>query len=75
MNSDEISRLLIEIRDIQRDHFDEYRRVTAEQLNLTRQAVERQEQHARLYRRAVLCCAVLLAGVVGYLLWLSGMIE
>jgi CHASE3 domain sensor protein len=51
MDSDEIGRLLQEIRDTQREHLAEYRRVTERSLELQQRAVTRQEQFGNLYRR------------------------
>jgi CHASE3 domain sensor protein len=51
MDNDEIGRLLQEIRDTQREHLAEYRRVTERSLELQQRAVTRQEQFGNLYRR------------------------
>ena len=51
MDSDEIGPLLQEIRDTQREHLAEYRRVTERSLELQQRAVTRQEQFGNLYRR------------------------
>jgi hypothetical protein len=51
MDNDEIGRLLQEIRDTQREHLAEYRRVTERSLELQQRAVIRQEQFGHLYRR------------------------
>src|SRR5262249_54453103 len=48
--NDDVRRLLEEIRDTQREHLAEYKRVTQRSLQLQEQAVARQEQMARLYR-------------------------
>jgi hypothetical protein len=58
-----------EIRDLQREHLDEYRRVTERSLSLQEKAVARQEQVATLYRRVVLVAAFLMAGVFAFLLY------
>ena len=68
--SDEIKKLLIELRDAQREHLAEYRRVTQESLAMQRQAVTRQEQVSRLYQRVVISGAILVAGLVGLLIYL-----
>ncbi len=57
-------RLLEEIRDTQREHLAEYRRVTHELLALQERALERQRQLGHVYRRIVLVGA----GLVGILL-------
>jgi len=53
MDSHDVIRLLAEIRDAQREYLAEYRRVTAESLELSRRAVQRQEQFSRLYRHVL----------------------
>jgi len=53
MDSHDVIRLLAEIRDAQREYLAEYRRVTAESLELSRRAVQRQEPFSRLYRRVL----------------------
>ncbi len=64
MDPNDFIHLLVEIRDIQREHLEEYRRVTEEALELQRRAVQRQEQFSRLYRRVLVVGAVLIAGVI-----------
>jgi cytochrome c-type biogenesis protein CcmH/NrfG len=53
-DSNEIEQLLTELRDLQREHLAEYRRVTEQSLELQRRAVERQEQAVRFSVRVVL---------------------
>ena len=53
--------LLREIRDIQRDHLAEYKRVTQQSLELQQRAVLRQESVARLYQRVIAVAAVVVA--------------
>ena len=50
---DNTRQLLEEIRDAQREHLAEYRRVTQLSLELQKQAVLRQELMAGLYRRVL----------------------
>jgi CHASE3 domain sensor protein len=64
--------LLLEIRDIQREHLEEYRRVTQESLELSRRAVRRQEQLGRLYQRVVVVGALVLTALGVFLAWISG---
>jgi len=71
MDSRDVIALLVEIRDLQRAHLEEYRRVTQESLELSRRAVARQEQFGRLYRGVVAVGALVLIGagvVLAYLL-------
>ena len=71
MDADERTRrLLEEIRDAQREHLAEYRRVTQQSLELQRQVVGRQEQLGRIYRRMLLVGGVLVAGLLALLLYL-----
>ena len=53
MTDDDNKKLLDEIRDAQREHLAEYRRVTQQSLDLQKQAVKRQEQLGELYRRVL----------------------
>ncbi len=75
-SNDGIRTLLEEIRDVERDHLAEYRRVTERSLSLQEAAVARQEQAAKLYRRVVTLSAVLISALVlavfvylGLMLW------
>jgi len=63
-------RLLEEIRDVQREHLAEYRRVTQQSLELQQRAVARQEQVSLIYKRIVLLGNVLVAGLLSLLLYL-----
>ena len=64
---DDVRRLLEEIRDLQRDHLAEYRKVTERSLGLQERAVARKEQFGAIYRKAALIAAVLVAGLLGLL--------
>jgi hypothetical protein len=55
----EIRRLLQDIRDGQREHLAEYRRVAERSLEIQQRAVARQEQAARLVRQLVLVGGIL----------------
>ena len=66
--SDEL-KLLAEIRDAQKEHLAEYRKVTQESLALQKQAIARQEQIARLYRRVVIAGAVLIVFLLVFLFY------
>jgi hypothetical protein len=71
MEADEHThRLLEEIRDSQREYLAEYRRVTQQSLGLQQRAVARQEQVSLIYKRIVLLGGVLVAGLLGLLLYL-----
>jgi cytochrome c-type biogenesis protein CcmH/NrfG len=67
---DHVRTLLEEIRDTQREHLAEYRRVTQQSLELQQRAVSRQEQVSLLYRRIVLVGGVLVAALLTLLAYL-----
>ena len=64
--------ILREIRDLQREHLDEYRRVAERSISLQERAVARQEQISTLYRRVVLVTALLITGAIAFLLYAFG---
>ena len=72
MDPKDFIHLLVEIRDLQREHLEEYRRAAQESLELSRKAVMRQEQIGRLYQRVVMVGAVVLVAMVLFLAWLAG---
>jgi len=65
-----IEELLKELRDTQREHLAEYRRVTEQSLDLQRRAVSRQEAFGALYRRLVLIGGTVAAGLLALLIYL-----
>ena len=69
MDNDEIGRLLQEIRDTQREHLAEYRRVTERSLELQQRAVTRQEQFGHLYRRILVVGGAMVAILLVLLLY------
>ena len=76
MNDDSrIEQLLTQILETQRAHLEEYKRVTSQSLDLQRQGVETQYRHVRLYRRVLYALAIVLIGLVAYVVWLSRMIP
>lgn len=75
MDSKDIAQLLFEIREIQREHLEEYRRVTKEQLELSRRAVQRQEQFGRLYQRVVAVGGLVLIAMGFFLLLITGFLR
>jgi len=70
-----IEQLLTQIVEGQRAHLDEYRRVTSQSLDLQRQGVDTQSRHVRLYRRVLYALAIVLAGLVAYVIWLGRLIP
>jgi hypothetical protein len=72
MDPKDFIHLLVEIRDIQREHLEEYRSVTRDSLELQRKAVKRQEQIGRLYQCVVAVGALVVIGMVLFLVYLIG---
>lgn len=72
MESRDVVQLLVEIRDAQREHLAEYRRVAEESLALSRRAVQRQEQLGRLYQRALAVSAAVMVALGLFLAWTAG---
>ncbi len=71
MEPDDLThKLLEEIRDAQREHLAEYRRVTQLSLDLQQRAVGRQQELGRLYKRIVLLGGGLVVLLMGLLLYL-----
>jgi len=70
MEGDEIRQLLKEIRDTQREHLAEYRRVTERSLGLQQRAVARQEQMATVYWRLLIVGGGLVATLLVLLVYL-----
>jgi len=67
---DQLRRLLEEIRDIQREHLAEYKRVTQQSLDLQQRAVKRQEQVGKLYQRVIAVTAPILLGMIALVVYL-----
>ena len=71
MEADERTpKLLEEIRDVQREHLADYRRVTQQLLELQQRAVARQEQVGAIYKRIVLLGGVMVAALLALLVYL-----
>jgi len=72
MEADDYTRkLLEEIRDTQREHLAEYRRVAQQSMELQQRGIARQEQFRAIYKRVVVIGGVLVAvllTLLGYLL-------
>ena len=73
--SNDIKQVLMEIRDLQRDSLSEYRKVTQRSLDLQQQAVTRQEQLGRLYRRVVFGGLSLIVVIVILIIYLLGKLR
>ena len=70
--SNEVKELLVEIRDAQREHLAEYRKAARAALELQQQAVTRQEQMGRLYRRVLVASAFLILCIIVFLIYFIG---
>jgi cytochrome c-type biogenesis protein CcmH/NrfG len=71
MRPDDLTqKLLQEIRDAQREHLAEYRRVAQQSLELQQRAVARQEQIGRIYKGVLLVGGVLVAVLLSLLLYI-----
>ena len=69
MEEKDVVRLLVEIRDLHREHLEEYRRNAQESLEMQRQAGREQVRLLRIYRRIVAVgCLAIVAGVA-FLIW------
>lgn len=73
--NDRTEQLLNDILQTQRAHLEEYKRVTSESLRLQRQSVEAQGRYIRLLRPMLVVGAVVIAGLIVYVLWLSRLIR
>jgi glycerol dehydrogenase-like iron-containing ADH family enzyme len=81
MNDESTVAMLREIRDCQRQHLEEYRRVANEALAIQKQALEIQQNavaqqkiavdaqadHLRLYRRVIVAAVILVGGAIWFL--------
>ena len=74
-NSPHINMFAALIRDLQREHLAEYRRVTQQSLDMQRRAVTRQEQIGGLYRRVVAAGALLVVALIVLLVYLLGYLR
>ncbi len=74
-DSGEVVQLLVEIRNLQREYLEEYRRVTDESLELMRRAAQRQERIGRLYRGQVAIWLIVIVSLGFFLAWLVGVFR
>lgn len=70
-DDDRTEKLLAEILETQRAHLEEYKRVTGESLRLQRKSVESQARYIGILRPTLIVGAVVIAGLLAYVLWLS----
>ncbi|HEX7069238.1 MAG TPA: hypothetical protein VF190_00460 [Rhodothermales bacterium] len=73
--SSDLLRALHEIRDLQRAHLEEYRRVTQQSIALQQEAVARQARFARVYRGALVGAVVLTIGIVALIVYLLSRLQ
>jgi len=74
-DNERVEQLLAQTLEVQRAHLDEYKRVTAQSLELQRNAVETQNRHVRLYRRVIAVSVVVIVALLVYVVWLSRLIR
>ena len=70
MEGDDDRKILNEIRDLQREHLAEYRKVSEEALQIQRNALARQELIAGVYRRVVVLGGVMVLALTVLLVYL-----
>lgn len=70
MEETKTEKLLEEIRDLQKQSLEEYKRVTAQSLDLQQRAVNRQEQLGKTYRVALIASATLVTIIIGLIIYL-----
>jgi len=71
-STDEVERLLAEIRDLQREHLEEYRRVSARSLEYQERATRVQAEAVAKQRIGLWVVTGMLAALVVYLLAVAG---
>lgn len=67
--SEEVLDLLRELRDVQREHLQEYKAFATRALAIQEETVARQASIAVLYKRVLVVAAVVVAGLLGYLMF------
>lgn len=71
----EIAQLLKEIRDTQREHLAEYRRMALRSLEIQEAAIARQARFTRLYRGVAIFIVVVVLGLIGLVVHLMGRLR
>ena len=69
--NDRTEQLLEQILEVQRAQMEEYKRVTSQSLELQRRSVDAQSRYLRVLRPTIFVGAVVAAGLIVYVLWLS----
>ena len=72
---DEIADLLREIRDINREHLDEYKAAAKRSIELQQQAVKRAETIGKTYRIALTVAAILVTGIIILIFYLMSFLR
>jgi len=72
---DEIADLLREIRDINREHLDEYKAVAQRSIGLQQKAVARAESIGKVYRIALTVAAILVTGIIILIIYLMSFLR
>jgi hypothetical protein len=67
--------LLGQILQVQRQHLEEYKRVTSRSLEMQREGVETQARHVRMYRRFIIAGSIVIGILAIYLFWLSAQLP
>jgi hypothetical protein len=73
--SDEIIEVLREIRDINREHLDDYKAAAERSIELQQRAVRRAESIGKVYRIALIVTAVLIGGVIVLIFYLMSFLR
>jgi CHASE3 domain sensor protein len=71
----ELAQLLREIRDTQREHLAEYRRMAQRSVEMQETAIARQARFATLYRGVVIFVVVVVLGLIGLVVHLMGRLR
>ncbi|HYJ92081.1 MAG TPA: hypothetical protein VEV84_12280 [Pyrinomonadaceae bacterium] len=73
--SDEIIEVLREIRDINREHLNDYKAAAERSIELQQRAVRRAESIGKVYRIALIVTAVLIGGVIVLIFYLMSFLR
>jgi hypothetical protein len=72
---DEVAELLREIRDINREHLEEYKAAAERSIELQQRAVKRAETIGKTYRIALLVAAILVTGIIILIVYLMSFLR
>ena len=71
----EITELLREIRDGQREHLEEYKKVAGRSLEMQERGLTRQAQIGKTYRVALIASAALIVGIISLIIYLMSLLP